>query len=113
MEETVLSVEMRKKNKRVSKLFYSLITAALMATISVIAVFAADGDPVAAVNRTTDFIFSVLSAAGLAILAFGVFQLGMSFKNHDPSQRAQGVMAVVGGVVIAMARPIANMIVGG
>lgn len=117
MKETVLSGELRKRERRwkASKLFYSVVTAVIMSALCVVAVFAtsnASNDATAAVNRMTTLIFSLLSAAGLAILAFGVFQLGMSFKNHDPSQRAQGVMAILGGVVIAMARPIAEYIAG-
>lgn len=113
MKETVLAGEVKKRERRtrISKLFYSAITAMFMVALGVCTALAAD-EATAAVNRMTTLIFSLLSAAGLAILAFGVFQLGMSFKNHDPSQRAQGVMAILGGVVIAMARPIAEYISG-
>lgn len=50
-------------------------------------VFAAD-DPLAVVNNLSNFIFGLIRAVGMIILGFGVVQVGMSLKSHDPTQRA-------------------------
>jgi hypothetical protein len=67
-------------------------------------------DPVQAVNNLSDFVFKVIKAIGLIILALGIVQLGLSLKSHDPSQRATGFLTVAGGVIIAMAREILDLI---
>lgn len=50
-------------------------------------VFAAD-DPITVVNNLSNFIFGLIRAVGMIILGFGVVQVGMSLKSHDPTQRA-------------------------
>ena len=73
----------------------------------------AAGDPIAVVNNLSDFIFSLIRAIGMILLGFGVVQIGLSLKSHDPSQRANGFLTVAGGIVITFAKEILNLIVGG
>ena len=75
-------------------------------------VFAAD-DPISVVNNLSNFIFGLIRAVGMIILGFGVVQVGMSLKSHDPTQRANGIMTLAGGVVITFAKEILNIITGG
>ena len=56
-------------------------------------VFAAD-EPLTVINNLSDFIFGLIRAVGMIILGFGVVQVGMSLKSHDPSQRANGFMTL-------------------
>lgn len=73
----------------------------------------ADGDPIQVVNNLSDFIFGLIRAIGMILLGFGVVQVGLSLKSHDPSQRANGFLTVAGGIVITFAKEILNIIVGG
>ena len=75
-------------------------------------VFAAD-DPITVVNNLSNFIFGLIRAVGMIILGFGVVQVGMSLKSHDPTQRANGIMTLAGGVVITFAKEILILITGG
>lgn len=75
-------------------------------------VFAAD-DPIAVVNNLSNFIFGLIRAVGMIILGFGVVQVGMSLKSHDPTQRANGIMTLAGGTVITFAKEILSLITGG
>ena len=75
-------------------------------------VFATD-DPLAVINNLSNFIFGLIRAVGMIILGFGIVQVGMSLKSHDPSQRANGFMTLAGGVVITFAKEILNLITGG
>ena len=75
-------------------------------------VFAAD-DPLAVINNLSNFIFGITRAIGMILLFYGVVQLGMSLKGHDPSQRAQGLWTIAGGVIITFAKEILNLITGG
>ena len=79
--------------------------------IKVIQVYA-DGDPLTVVNNLSTFVFSLIRAIGMIILGFGIVQLGLSLKSHDPSQRANGFLTVAGGIVITFAKEILNTITG-
>ena len=72
----------------------------------------AAGDPIAVVNNLSDFIFGLIRAVGMILLGFGVVQIGLSLKSHDPSQRANGFLTLAGGVVITFAKEILDLIVG-
>ena len=75
-------------------------------------VFAAD-DPLTVINNLSNFIFGLIRAVGMIILGFGIVQVGMSLKSHDPSQRANVIMTLAGGVVITFAKEILSVITGG
>ena len=72
----------------------------------------AAGDPLTVVNNLSDFIFGLIRAIGLILLGFGVVQVGLSLKSHDPSQRANGFLTVAGGIIITFAKEILNLITG-
>jgi hypothetical protein len=74
--------------------------------------FAAD-DPVTVVNNLSEFIFGLIRAIGLILLGFGIVQVGLSLKSHDPSQRANGFLTLAGGIIITFAKEILNLITGG
>ena len=73
--------------------------------------FAAN-DPIAVVNNLSNFIFGLIRAVGMIMLGFGIVQVGLSLKSHDPSQRANGFLTLAGGVVITFAKEILTLITG-
>ncbi len=106
--------EQNKTNKK-KNLFMKLFIIAYIIVISIVevsTVFATD-DPIAVVNNLSNFIFGLIRAVGMIILGFGVVQVGMSLKSHDPTQRANGIMTLAGGIVITFAKEILNLITGG
>ena len=74
--------------------------------------FATGGDPITVVNNLSDFIFSLIRAIGLILLGFGILQVGLSLKSHDPSQRANGMLTIAGGIVITFTKEILTLITG-
>ena len=74
---------------------------------------AAAGDPLAAVNNLSTFIFSLIRAVGMILLGWGVVQVGLSFQSHDPSQRSQGFLTLAGGLVVTFSKEILDLITGG
>jgi hypothetical protein len=85
-----------------------MVTAFLCGILST-TVFAAD--PLGAINNLSTFIFSAIRAIGMIMLGFGIVQIGMSLKSHDASQRANGFLTFFGGVVIAFAKDILDMLI--
>ena len=99
-----------KQNKTIRTLFTVFCILVLVLTFATTAF--ADGDPIAVVNKLSDFIFGLIRAVGIILLGFGVLQLGLSLKSHDPSQRANGMMTIAGGIVIVFTKEILTLITG-
>ncbi len=97
--------------KRPKYPFAFYVALVLSMTVGGIPVLAA-GDPLAVINNLSTFIFSLIRAIGLILLGFGVVQVGLSLKSHDPSQRANGFLTLAGGVIITFAKEILDLIVG-
>ena len=91
--------------------FAFYVALVLSMTVGAMPVLAA-GDPLAVINNLSTFIFSLIRAIGLILLGFGVVQVGLSLKSHDPSQRANGFLTLAGGVIITFAKEILDLIVG-
>lgn len=106
---------MKKEKQKLSRkgkiLFIAYIVFVAMFTIGLVPVHA-EGDPIQVVNNLSDFIFGLIRAIGMILLGFGIVQIGLSLKSHDPSQRANGFMTLAGGVVITFAKEILNLIAG-
>jgi len=80
---------------------FTLATPALAAT-----------DPLAVIENLSDFIFSLIRAIGIILIGFGIVQVGISLKSHDPTQRANGFLTLAGGIVITFAKEILSVITG-
>ncbi|MCQ4638600.1 glutamyl-tRNA amidotransferase [Anaerovorax odorimutans] len=87
------------------------IAVVLLMTVGTATAFAAK-DPIAVVNNLSTFIFGLIRAIGMILLGFGIVQIGLSLKSHDPSQRANGFLTLAGGVVITFAKEILTLIAG-
>ena len=72
----------------------------------------AASDPLTVVNNLSTFVFSLIRAIGLILLGFGIVQVGLSLKSHDPSQRANGFLTLAGGIIITFAKEILDLIMG-
>ena len=94
------------KQKKWMSLYMALV---LTVTVGATTAFAA-GDPLSVINNLSTFIFSLIRAIGLILLGFGVVQVGLSLKSHDPSQRANGFLTLAGGVIITFAKEILDLI---
>lgn len=97
-------------DRKAKRLYASLSLLALTLMVSIIPAFATD--PLTAVNNLSNFIFSLIRAIGVILLGFGILQMGLSFKSHDPSQRANGMLTVAGGLIIVFTKEILNLITG-
>ena len=103
---------MKKWNKKTTKYFIFYAVMIMTLSMGVLPVHA-EGDPLTVVNNLSNFIFGLIRAVGMIFLGFGVVQVGLSLKSHDPSQRANGFLTVAGGIIITFAKEILNLIVGG
>ena len=103
---------MEKKPRNGFKVYAFIILCIALLFTFAFSAFAQTDDPVTVVNNLSTFIFGLIRAVGTILLGFGVVQVGLSLKSHDPSQRANGFLTVAGGIVITFAKEILNIIVG-
>lgn len=99
------------ETKKSFKTYACVVLAMTFMLILSVTAFAKSSDPLTAVSNLSTFIFGLIRAIGLILLGFGVVQLGLSFKSHDPSQRANGFMTIAGGILITFAKEILDLIV--
>ena len=102
---------MTKKVKKGFRYYCMAVMAMTFVLGTSVTAFAAN-DPIQVVNNLSDFIFSLIRAIGLILLGFGILQVGLSLKSHDPSQRANGMLTVAGGIVITFTKEILTLITG-
>ena len=106
------TLESQKKFDRRAKRAYAVFACLVLSmAVMIVPAFAAD-DPLQIVENLSDFIFSLIRAIGLILLGFGILQLGLSLKSHDPSQRANGMLTIAGGIVITFTKEILTLITG-
>lgn len=93
--------------KKMYKLFATLIFSMLFCTAKA---FAAGTDPLAAINNLSTFVFAAIKAVGVIILGWGVVQIGLGVQGHDPTQKSNGFLSFFGGLIIAFAKEILDLI---
>ena len=98
--------DLKTKNfeRKAKRVYTVLACTAMVMMVTAVPALAAD-DPLTVVNNLSEFIFSLIRAIGLILL-------GLSLKSHDPSQRANGMLTVAGGIVITFTKEILNLITG-
>lgn len=101
-------MKLTKRTRMLFCIFCAIVLTFVFATTA----FADGDDPIAVVNKLSDFIFGLIRAVGIILLGFGVLQLGLSLKSHDPSQRANGMLTIAGGIVITFTKEILTLITG-
>ena len=100
-------MRMSKKTRQLFSVFCAIVL-----VLSFTATAFATDDPLQVINNLSEFVFGLIRAIGMILLAFGIVQVGLSLKSHDPSQRANGFLTLAGGVIITFAREILNLITG-
>ena len=98
--------------KKGFKFYCVMVLIIVMFSMVILTAFAAANDPLTVINNLSEFIFGLIRAIGMILLGFGIVQIGLSLKSHDPSQRANGFMTLAGGVIITFAKEILNLITG-
>lgn len=114
------NTKMTKKNKETRKLpmgrkgrsVFALYVALVLVTCCFTTTAFAASDPLTVIDNLSGFIFGLIRAIGMILLGFGIVQIGLSLKSHDPSQRANGFLTLAGGVIITFAKEILTLITG-
>lgn len=104
-----LNINYARRAEKVRRIYFSTALILTLCIAMSCPAFAAS-DPLSIINNLSDFVFSCIKAVGVLVLGWGVVQVGISFQSHDASQRTQGFMCLIGGVLIAFAKEILTLI---
>ena len=99
-KETV-KLPMSGKVKKGFRFYCVAVMATALVVGTSVTAFAAS-DPLTVVNNLSDFIFGLIRAVGMILLGFGIVQIGLSLKSHDPSQRANGVVSTFAKEILTL-----------
>lgn len=100
-----------KARERKAKRRYMMAVTAVVCCVGITTpAFALTTDPLTAISNLSTFVFAAIKAIGVILLGWGVVQIGMSLQSHDPSQRSSGFMTFFGGLMIAFAKEILDLI---
>lgn len=94
----------------IKRRYFSLTVSATAMILFAAPACAAGDDPLTAINNLSTFVFSAIKAIGVILLGWGVVQIGLSLQSHDPSQRSNGFLTFFGGLCIAFAKEILDLI---
>ena len=101
---------MKKSKNRKTLLRALFITVIMLILFTANTAFAEGESPETIAQNFSDFIFVIIRVIGIALLGFGLVQLGLSFKSHDPSQRGNAMLSIAGGIIIVLVKEIINLI---
>ena len=87
MKEKKKIINKKLITKNIKKLSFIGITIIVLFVTQSTTVFGAD-DPLSVINNLSTFIFGIIRAIGMILLGWGIVQIGLALKSHDPSQRA-------------------------
>lgn len=87
---------MGKKTRRAFTAYVCLVLMVFMVSTMSVTAFAATNDPLTVIDNLSTFIFGLIRAVGIILLGWGIVQIGISLKSHDPSQRANGFLTLAG-----------------
>lgn len=102
-------VNRKEKIVWVQRFIFLMILVSMILLIPVM-VYAEGTDPLTTINNLSAFVFAAIKAIGIIILGWGVVQIGLSLQSHDASQRSNGFLTFFGGLVIAFAKEILDLI---
>lgn len=104
---------MRKESKEVfatQRYFFFMTLVSLVLLVPTVVFAETTSDPLTTINNLSTFVFAAIKAIGVIILGWGVVQIGLSLQSHDASQRSNGFLTFFGGLVIAFAKEILDLI---
>lgn len=104
---------MKKSTVRIKRIFSFLCILVVFITSFTLITHAEGNEAFEAVNRLQSFLFTIVQGIGIIIVLFAIVNIGISIKSHDPSQRANALLTLAGGLLILFSKQILDLITGG
>ena len=86
-KERFLKMKNKLNKKRLLGIGLKVMTVVTVLVVGNNTVFATD-NPLVVIDNLKEFMYQIIGAIGAILLLWGIVQIGMAIKSHDPSQRA-------------------------
>ena len=57
-----------------------------------------------------ELVLGIVTAAGVIVLAWGIFEFATAYQSHDTSQQTMSLKKVVSGIIMVTAPQIINLL---
>ena len=96
--------------RRQKKLYFKGAALGLVLT----ALFAQTASATAVVTQKlgslNDLVLGIVTAAGVIVLAWGIFEFATAYQSHDTSQQTMSLKKVVSGIIMVTAPQIISLL---
>ena len=61
-------------------------------------------------NALNELVLSIITAGGVIVLAWGVFEFAMGYQAHDTSQQTMSLKKIVSGLIMVAAPQVVALL---
>ena len=62
------------------------------------------------INSLYDIVLGIITAAGVIVLAWGIFEFASAYQSRDTAQQTDSLKKVVSGIIMVAAPTIINLL---
>ena len=62
------------------------------------------------IGSLNELVLGIVTAAGVIVLAWGIFEFATAYQSHDTSQQTMSLKKVVSGIIMVTAPQIINLL---
>ena len=62
------------------------------------------------INALNEIVLSIVTAAGVIVLAWGIFEFASAYQSHDTAQQTMSLKKVISGILMVGAQTIINLL---
>ncbi|WP_373216225.1 hypothetical protein [Ruminococcus sp. 5_1_39BFAA] len=62
------------------------------------------------INALNEIVLNIVTAAGVIVLAWGIFEFATAYQSHDTSQQTMSLKKVISGILMVGAPTIINLL---
>ena len=62
------------------------------------------------INALYDVVLGIITAAGVIVLAWGIFEFASAYQSRDTAQQTDSLKKVVSGIIMVAAPTIINLL---
>ena len=95
----------RDRKKRITAVLMTMMMA-VMISMNVMAAEAVTSK----INSLYDIVLGIITAAGVIVLAWGIFEFASAYQSRDTAQQTDSLKKVVSGIIMVAAPTIINLL---
>lgn len=99
----------QEKKNRINATGKALLGVFLLFCLALLPAQAAE-EVTAKINSLYELVLNIITAAGVIVLAWGIFEFATAYQQHDTSQQTMSLKKVISGFIMIAAPTIINLL---